>query len=104
MTQGRSRLGADRLQATRKEPRMSLSAVNGKDRYHVLIIGGGTAGVTVAAQLRKAGVSDIAVLEPSGTHWYQPLWTLVGGGQAPVGITARPEGSVIPSGVQWVRD
>ena len=41
-----------------------------------------TAGITVAARLRSAGIQDIALLEPSDTHWYQPLWTLVGGGQA----------------------
>ena len=41
--------------------------------------------------------------EPSDTHSYQPLWTLVGGGQAPLRTTRRPEGSVIPDGVRWIR-
>jgi sulfide:quinone oxidoreductase len=31
----------------------------------VLIIGGGTAGITVAARLRRAGEHDVAVVEPS---------------------------------------
>jgi len=72
-------------------------------RHRVAVIGGGSAGISVAARLRRAGVSDITLIEPSDTHWYQPLWTLVGGGQAPLCMTRRPEGSVIPDGVRWIR-
>lgn len=48
--------------------------------HHVVIIGGGTAGVGVSSQLLKEEVKDIAVIEPRSSHFYQPLWTLVGGG------------------------
>jgi sulfide:quinone oxidoreductase len=75
-----------------------------QERHKVLIIGGGTAGITVAARLRRAGVTDIAIVEPSGTHYYQPLFTLVGGGRAPLSETVRPEGTVMPNGVVWVRE
>ena len=75
------------------------------DGHHqVLIAGGGTAGLTVAARLRRAGVSDIAVLDPSASHYYQPLWTLVGGGRAPAASTVRPQASLIPGGVTWIAD
>ena len=47
--------------------------------HKVLIVGGGTAGISVAARLRKA-VDDIAIVDPAEKHYYQPLWTLVGGG------------------------
>ncbi len=43
-------------------------------------MGGGNAGLAVAAQLRRAGQDSIAVIEPSDTHHCQPLSTLVGGG------------------------
>lgn len=72
--------------------------------YHVLIIGGGNAGVSVASRLRHAGVQDVGVLEPSDQHFYQPLWTLVGGGQAPQSESVRPEASVLPRGVGWFKD
>ncbi|QHC20624.1 NAD(P)/FAD-dependent oxidoreductase [Streptomyces sp. GS7] len=72
--------------------------------HQILIIGGGTAGITVAARLRRAGLRDIALLEPSDTHWYQPLWTLVGGGQAPLRAALRTEAEVIPPGVRWLRE
>ena len=72
--------------------------------HKVLVIGGGTAGITVAARLRRAGVTDIAIVEPSSSHYYQPLFTVVGGGRAPASATVRPEASVMPKGVAWIRE
>lgn len=68
----------------------------------VLIIGGGTAGITTAAHLIRAGADQIAILEPSQTHFYQPLWTLVGGGVFPKEVTVRKEAPLIPRGVEWI--
>ncbi|MBM5826877.1 MAG: FAD-binding protein, partial [Cyanobacteria bacterium M_surface_7_m2_040] len=49
--------------------------------HQVLVVGGGAAGITAAAQLRRARAGlDVAILEPSAEHWYQPGWTLVGAG------------------------
>lgn len=42
-------------------------------RHRVAVIGGGSAGISVAARLRRAGISDITLIEPSDTHWYQLL-------------------------------
>lgn len=73
-------------------------------RHHrIVIIGGGTAGISVAARLRRAGERDVAVLDPSDRHYYQPLWTLVGGGRAPLAESIRPQASVMPKGVRWIR-
>jgi sulfide:quinone oxidoreductase len=73
--------------------------------HDVLIIGGGTAGITVAARLRKARPSlDIALVDPSEKHYYQPFWTLVGGGVYPREVTERAEGKLIPNGVTWLQD
>ncbi len=72
--------------------------------HQVLILGGGTAGITVAARLRRAAVSDIAIIEPSETHYYQPLWTLVGAGSATARSTARREQDFVPAGVTWIKD
>ena len=68
-------------------------------KHKILIVGGGTAGITVAARLLRRGHADVAVIEPSDTHYYQPLWTLVGGGLAQVSTTERSEASVMPKGV-----
>ncbi|WP_370329208.1 FAD-dependent oxidoreductase [Mycolicibacterium hippocampi] len=73
-------------------------------KHRVLIVGGGTAGITVAARLLRKGHDDVAVIEPSDTHYYQPLWTLVGGGQAKASTTARSEASVMPKGARWIQN
>jgi sulfide:quinone oxidoreductase len=73
--------------------------------YEVLILGGGTAGLTVASQLAdRIGGRRVAIVEPSPTHYYQPLWTLVGGGIFSREESARDEADLIPDGVMWIRD
>jgi len=74
-------------------------------RAQVLVVGGGSAGLTLAARLRRRRRGlDITVLEPSETHAYQPLWTLVGGGVLPKEATRRDERKLVPRGVTWLRD
>ena len=76
-----------------------------KSHYQILIIGGGTAGIMVAAQLLKKDRNlDIGLIEPSDTHYYQPAWTLVGAGTYDFDKTARPMSEVIPKGVTWIKD
>jgi len=70
----------------------------------VLVLGGGSAGISVAARLRTAGQDGVTVVGPSDTHDYQPLWNLAGGGRAPIKQSRRAESSVMPRGVQWVKD
>ena len=76
-----------------------------KSHYQVLIIGGGTAGIMTAAQLlNKNKKLDIAIIDPSETHYYQPAWTLVGAGTYDFKKTAKPMADVMPSGVDWIKD
>lgn len=73
--------------------------------HQILIVGGGAAGITAAAQLKRARPSlDVAILEPSSDHYYQPGWTLVGGGVFSMEQTHRREVDLIPSGVHWIRE
>ncbi|PAY21271.1 pyridine nucleotide-disulfide oxidoreductase [Rhodopirellula sp. SM50] len=75
------------------------------DHHQIVIVGGGTAGITVASRLRNADPSlDIAIVEPSDKHYYQPLWTLVGGGMFEPEESGRDEASLIPYGVAWIKD
>ena len=75
-----------------------------KSHYQVLIIGGGTAGIMTAAQLKKKkGNLEIGIIEPAETHYYQPAWTLVGANTYDYAKTARPMKSLIPSGVDWIK-
>jgi sulfide:quinone oxidoreductase len=73
--------------------------------HQIVIVGGGSGGLTVAARLKRAlPRPDIAIMEPSRTHYYQPLWTLVGAGIVNKEVTARPEADYIPQGVHWIQD
>lgn len=74
-------------------------------KHQILIVGGGNAGISVAARLLNRNKQlDIAIIEPSDKHYYQPAWTLVGGGTFDINATIRDEASVIPKGATWIRD
>lgn len=73
--------------------------------FQILIIGGGNAGISTAAQLlRKKRNLQIAIIEPSDKHYYQPAWTLVGAGVFDINKTIRSEASVIPENVTWIKE
>jgi sulfide:quinone oxidoreductase len=74
-------------------------------RYRFVIVGGGSGGLAVAARLaRHVPRSEIAIIEPSPYHYYQPLWTLVGAGVVPKEQTRRDERDYIPHGTRWIQD
>ena len=74
-------------------------------KHQIIIIGGGNAGISVAAKLfKKNPALDIAIIEPSEKHYYQPAWTLVGGGTFNINDTIRDESSVMPSKAIWIKD
>tara|TARA_R110002111_G_scaffold153375_1_gene220220 strand:- start:208364 stop:209614 length:1251 start_codon:yes stop_codon:yes gene_type:complete len=74
--------------------------------HQVVIVGGGTAGITVAARLTKGwfNETDVAIIDPSDSHYYQPAWTLVGAGAFHKAATRRDEASVIPPKATWIQD
>lgn len=72
--------------------------------HEVIIIGGGNAGVSLAARLQRYGVKDVAVVEPGTHHYYQPLFSHVAGGRAKAKDAVRPQEAVMPRGVEWIRD
>ena len=72
--------------------------------HQIVIIGGGNAGISTAAQLlRKKPGLDIAIVDPADKHYYQPAWTLVGSGVFDIQKTERSEASVMPKGVKWLK-
>lgn len=72
--------------------------------HDVVIIGGGAAGAAVAASLlRRKRDLDIAIIEPADTHYYQPGWTMVGGGIFKKEQTAKKMAAVLPRRVTWIK-
>lgn len=76
----------------------------GDASYDVVIVGAGAGGIAAAASLksRKPDV-EIAIIDPADIHYYQPGWTMVGGGVFDAEDTARTMGSLIPRGVKWIQ-
>nr|WP_290669233.1 FAD/NAD(P)-binding oxidoreductase [Ardenticatena sp.] len=74
-------------------------------KHQIVIVGGGTAGITVAARLlRERPDLDVAIIEPSEKHYYQPIWTLVGAGAVPREASVRDEAEVMPEGATWLHE
>ncbi|TPP52546.1 hypothetical protein FGIG_06549 [Fasciola gigantica] len=75
------------------------------DHHHFLIIGAGTAGVATASRLANSTSPEkVTLVEPEKTHYYQPLWTLVGAGIRQVKDSGRPMSKVIPPSVNFISD
>ncbi len=73
--------------------------------HDIVIVGAGTAGISVAARLRNLpNPPDVAIIDPSDKHYYQPLWTLVGAGVFRKEETVREQRDYIPRGATWIRD
>ncbi|WP_375264431.1 TIGR01244 family sulfur transferase [Planktotalea sp.] len=76
----------------------------GDASYEIVIVGAGAGGIAAAASLkaRKPGI-EIAIIDPADIHYYQPGWTMVGGGIFEPEQTSRTMGSLIPRGVHWIK-
>ncbi len=76
----------------------------GDAHFQVVIVGAGAGGISVAASLKSRQPDlDIAVIDPADVHYYQPGWTMVGGGIFDAQTTAKTMGSLIPKGVHWIK-
>ncbi len=74
-------------------------------KHQIVVIGGGTGGIMVAAQLLRARKGlDVAIIEPSEEHYYQPAYTLVGAGLMKKSATVRKEKRQIPKKATWIKD
>lgn len=75
-----------------------------RTHFDIVIVGAGAGGISVAASLlkRKSGLS-IALVDKSEKHYYQPGWTMVGGGIFEAAQTERTTASLIPDGANWIK-
>ncbi len=72
--------------------------------YDVIVVGGGAGGIAAAASLLSRDKRlNLAIVDPADKHYYQPGWTMVGGGIFQPVTTGRPMSSVIPTGATWIK-
>ncbi len=73
--------------------------------YQIIVVGGGNAGLSVTSKLLLKNPNlEIAIIEPSEKHYYQPAWTLVGAGTFDVNDTIKNEADYIPKKSTWIKD
>ncbi|XP_059620369.1 sulfide:quinone oxidoreductase, mitochondrial [Phlebotomus argentipes] len=71
----------------------------------VLVVGGGSGGCSVSAKLSsKLGPGKVVILDPAESHYYQPMFTLIGGGMKKLEDSVTPMKETLPSLATWVQD
>lgn len=81
----------------------AAAVCNWGNAFDIVVIGGGAAGIGVTASLlHRHSALRIAIVEPSDKHYYQPAWTLVGGGAYDIKETVRNMADVIPPKAEWI--
>ncbi|KAJ7632578.1 sulfide-quinone oxidoreductase [Roridomyces roridus] len=90
----------------------SAGAASSADKYKILVVGGGSGGLSVANQIydrfKAAGkplnAGDVAIIDPSEVHHYQPGWTLAGAGLRRKSEFVRPLPSLVPKHITLISD
>ncbi|KAF5297900.1 hypothetical protein FQA39_LY11885 [Lamprigera yunnana] len=75
------------------------------DSCKLLVVGGGSGGCAMAAKFaRSMTKKDLIIVEPSDIHYYQPMFTLIGGGIKKLTDSGKATKSVLPSNATWLKD
>ncbi|XP_076631160.1 sulfide quinone oxidoreductase [Colletes latitarsis] len=72
----------------------------------ILVVGGGTGGCSMAAKFanRFKDPNQVIIVEPSDIHYYQPLFTLIGGGIKSFQSSKRSMKDVLPQNAKWLQE
>ncbi|XP_065359541.1 sulfide:quinone oxidoreductase, mitochondrial [Calliphora vicina] len=76
-----------------------------KHECKVLIVGGGSGGCALAAKLSsKLGKGKVIVVDPAEKHYYQPMFTLIGGGMKRLEQSYKMMADVLPKNIKWIKE
>jgi sulfide:quinone oxidoreductase len=82
------------------EAKAARVSVSGK----IVIIGAGAAGVATASKLANLIENpNIAIIDDTQTHLYQPAFTLIAGGVVGADYPKMDNADYIPKGVKWIK-
>ncbi|CAI7636040.1 unnamed protein product [Penicillium discolor] len=91
---------------SRSYSKVSLKSTIGQ-QHRVAVVGAGSAGLAISHQLLRSGKfskKDIAIIDPSTTHDYQPGWTLVGGGLKNKSDLRKPLTSLLDPAIKFYNE
>ena len=80
-------------------------AFSSKAKGKIVIIGGGAAGISMAARLKSwLDKPDITLIDPSDRQFYQPGFTLIASGVYQPDDVWRKQEDCMPSDIKWIKD
>ena len=80
-------------------------AFSSKAKGKIVIIGGGAAGISMAARLKNwLDKPDITLIDPSDRQFYQPGFTLIASGVYKPDDVWRKQEDCMPSDIKWIKD
>lgn len=80
-------------------------AFSSKAKGKIVIVGGGAAGISMAARLQRwLEKPDITLIDPSDRQFYQPGFTLIASGVYKPDDVWKKQEDCIPNGIKWVKD
>ena len=81
------------------------NAFSSNAKGKIVIVGGGAAGIAMAARLKKwLSNPDITLIDPSDRQFYQPGFTLIASGVYEPNEVWKKQEDCIPSGIKWIKD
>lgn len=71
--------------------------------FKTLVLGGGAGGMAVGHRMARYHGEEnaVGIVEPSDTHYYQPLWTLVGAGLKSFEQSHKEMKDLMPENAYW---
>lgn len=72
----------------------------------LLVVGGGSGGCATAAKFARdlKDKKQMILIEPENIHYYQPMFTLIGGGIKKLSDAGKPMSKVLPADTTWLQD
>ncbi|OAD60055.1 Sulfide:quinone oxidoreductase, mitochondrial [Eufriesea mexicana] len=75
-------------------------------RCKVLVVGGGTGGCSMAAKFadKYKDPNQVVIIEPNEIHYYQPMFTLIGGGIRSFKDSKKLMKDTLPKNAKWFQE